>query len=570
VTFGQRPKYEALSYTWGDETQRRDILLGGHSFSVTKNLYDALCCLRHTSEPRQLWADAICINQKDIPERNRQLYLMPFVYERAKTVLVWLGLYEMESARNSSTTPSVSEKAQPVLDSLRLSSDDDLIKSICCNPYWDRLWIIQEVAQARRLMVHLSDSQIGWQELLPLLHGSPYFERSRVERLEYHLANKYQKFLKLENLLEAHKHALCKDPRDKVYGLLGLDAGWLYFSVDYRKSLYEVWKDTVLFQRNAPQRPPVSCVAFSQLVKDCLGREKISSTEELLRDLSFEISPKLRESVSADDQVSAEPSPGTLPVSGRAIGRILCTGPSYSQIINDPSIVAEWTWMIQTHLPVSEQPEAWEENESFLEALEELDEKDLTIVSSCHFECPSLSGMSIKDKSKCDCPGSRETTIDEITRSNCDCLESTETIVDGEITKGDEPSGKPSCGNLQPLYPAPTMNTTSPYKDGTCLYLLDTLGKGTFGRIGLGPSNAQAGDWIYIIGGLKKVAVLRQTSDRMKLIGTGGLGPSIQHSRALHTDGHNLKRLFTEDCFSSLDCKDELHLFSSELFHLLD
>ncbi|PQE06204.1 HET domain protein [Rutstroemia sp. NJR-2017a BBW] len=227
VTFGERPKYEALSYTWGDETQRRDILLGGHSFSVTKNLYDALCCLRHPSEPRQLWTDAICINQTDIPERNRQLPIMASIYGRAQTVLVWLGLYETNS------------KAQPVLDGLRLGSDDGLMKAICGNPYWERLWIIQEVASARKLRVHLDEDQMDWDEFLSLLHRSPYFKSSRAQVLERHWVTKYEKFQALEHLLEAHKHALCKDPKDKVYGLLGLDPGWLHFPVHYQKSLYE-------------------------------------------------------------------------------------------------------------------------------------------------------------------------------------------------------------------------------------------------------------------------------------------------------------------------------------------
>jgi hypothetical protein len=38
-----------------------------------------------------LWVDAICINQDDIEERNRQVKLMAFIYSRALAVLVWLG-----------------------------------------------------------------------------------------------------------------------------------------------------------------------------------------------------------------------------------------------------------------------------------------------------------------------------------------------------------------------------------------------------------------------------------------------------------------------------------------------
>lgn len=46
VTFGERPKYQALSYMWGDETGKLKILLNGAEFSVTRNLFDALQFLR--------------------------------------------------------------------------------------------------------------------------------------------------------------------------------------------------------------------------------------------------------------------------------------------------------------------------------------------------------------------------------------------------------------------------------------------------------------------------------------------------------------------------------------------
>lgn len=37
------------------------------------------------------WADAICINQQDIYERNSQVLLMRHIYEGAEQVLIWLG-----------------------------------------------------------------------------------------------------------------------------------------------------------------------------------------------------------------------------------------------------------------------------------------------------------------------------------------------------------------------------------------------------------------------------------------------------------------------------------------------
>ncbi len=39
----------------------------------------------------RLWIDAICINQKDTPERNAQVEMMAQIYQSAKSVFVWLG-----------------------------------------------------------------------------------------------------------------------------------------------------------------------------------------------------------------------------------------------------------------------------------------------------------------------------------------------------------------------------------------------------------------------------------------------------------------------------------------------
>ncbi|KAL7905310.1 heterokaryon incompatibility protein domain-containing protein [Trichoderma velutinum] len=95
VTFGSRPKFEALSYTWGTEKANEAIILNGFPFEVGKNLLDALRFLRRqatSNKERQLfWIDAICINQSDVPERNRQLVVMDQIYFRAGNVVVWLG-----------------------------------------------------------------------------------------------------------------------------------------------------------------------------------------------------------------------------------------------------------------------------------------------------------------------------------------------------------------------------------------------------------------------------------------------------------------------------------------------
>jgi hypothetical protein len=91
TTFGAKPVYEALSYTWGDETIKRNINLDGCVFAVSNNLHEALSHLRTSSAERILWIDAISINQTDTDEKNSQIRMMPFIYKRAESVVVWLG-----------------------------------------------------------------------------------------------------------------------------------------------------------------------------------------------------------------------------------------------------------------------------------------------------------------------------------------------------------------------------------------------------------------------------------------------------------------------------------------------
>src|SRR4051812_36367490 len=64
--------YDALSYVWGDPSSVKPIYIGEHVLSVTANLHAALSHLRHSYIDRTLWADAVCINQKDNQEKEHQ------------------------------------------------------------------------------------------------------------------------------------------------------------------------------------------------------------------------------------------------------------------------------------------------------------------------------------------------------------------------------------------------------------------------------------------------------------------------------------------------------------------
>lgn len=91
VDLDTRPKYEALSYVWGNPNATIPIKLEAHGFPVTKNLERALRYFRYPDTARILWIDAICIDQKNIPERNQQVQRIGRIYQSATKVILWMG-----------------------------------------------------------------------------------------------------------------------------------------------------------------------------------------------------------------------------------------------------------------------------------------------------------------------------------------------------------------------------------------------------------------------------------------------------------------------------------------------
>ncbi|RFU32475.1 hypothetical protein B7463_g3877, partial [Scytalidium lignicola] len=93
------PDYECLSYAWGKLEFSSSILINNHTLPITSNLEVALRHLRHPSEKRVMWIDAICINQADNEERSSQVGFMSQIYSHAKLVVVWIGPQDETSDR---------------------------------------------------------------------------------------------------------------------------------------------------------------------------------------------------------------------------------------------------------------------------------------------------------------------------------------------------------------------------------------------------------------------------------------------------------------------------------------
>ncbi|OTB07721.1 hypothetical protein M426DRAFT_52907, partial [Hypoxylon sp. CI-4A] len=90
------PRYNALSYCWGDISRTEAIEVDGVHVDVSQNLVEAL---RNSGVgPGELiWADAICINQADPYEKTNQIRIMGVIYSKAARTIAWLGKHGVHS-----------------------------------------------------------------------------------------------------------------------------------------------------------------------------------------------------------------------------------------------------------------------------------------------------------------------------------------------------------------------------------------------------------------------------------------------------------------------------------------
>jgi Heterokaryon incompatibility protein (HET) len=88
-----RPQYETISYVWGNARETSTVFLNGLEAIVPTSTEQALKCIRlHTgARDRQLWIDAICIDQGNVDERAKQVHIMGDIYQCSVANLIYIG-----------------------------------------------------------------------------------------------------------------------------------------------------------------------------------------------------------------------------------------------------------------------------------------------------------------------------------------------------------------------------------------------------------------------------------------------------------------------------------------------
>ncbi|KIN07112.1 hypothetical protein OIDMADRAFT_109868, partial [Oidiodendron maius Zn] len=136
--------YDALSYTWGNTRKPATITVDGTAMDITLNAYEALQQIRSKYESRYLWIDAICINQDDHKERGYQVLQMGHIYRNAERVVIWLG-------EGTKETDLIMDSMKPLhqIFTKKEAGCYEGMELLSSRPWFRRIWILQEIANAR-------------------------------------------------------------------------------------------------------------------------------------------------------------------------------------------------------------------------------------------------------------------------------------------------------------------------------------------------------------------------------------------------------------------------------------
>ncbi|KAK4197811.1 heterokaryon incompatibility protein-domain-containing protein [Triangularia verruculosa] len=208
--------YEAVSYRWGTERRNYPIVMNGKRFLVSRTVFEILRGLQYTDRGRYIWIDAICINQDpdhassvstpptrgDLAEKANQVSLMGDIYHGATRVIAWVGgtangsgaltYIKKTAARdpqamNNFDYPRTIRELWPWTILTTWFRVIELFK----RPYFRRMWMLQEVALGKTVVVKHGGEEADWDDVSPLVEfmmgsdGEPFLHEPGFWRTWY-------------------------------------------------------------------------------------------------------------------------------------------------------------------------------------------------------------------------------------------------------------------------------------------------------------------------------------------------------------------------------------------------
>ena len=268
------PPYEAMSYTWGKKDMVRDISIDGQTFFTTQNVFDLLSDRSPVIIPRLLWIDSICINQDDLDEKTHQVRLMKDIYRLATKVIIWLGhspnahlAKQLLSELNHSMKtymPSERELYDKYIHEKR-SPRWLALSDLFSHPYFNRVWVVQEVAVSTKTVVLYGGQLLEWDVLvfvvgrLIVAHDfNILLEHTKEDGVKRHslltalhaiIMNQIRTAVQqgqlwdMNTILKSCVTLQATDPRDKIFAFCGIaaDGDDSLLRPDYKKSIQQVY-----------------------------------------------------------------------------------------------------------------------------------------------------------------------------------------------------------------------------------------------------------------------------------------------------------------------------------------
>lgn len=256
------------------------ILLDGYRFPVTRSLLGALRSLRKPTTNLLIWLDQVCIDQENDKERGHQVSISTFggydfetrmltapfclvkhIFSQAQQVIVWLGEADNRSSKLFEYAKKMrrgEETSSTTLGRILTPRQlQDSLQKLLQRPWFRRVWVIPEVALARRIKVACGNDSISWDLLVRLIRdvqlpATPGFDkytallgnpRQRIAILTQMAASQREGLLHTDitQLLILAKSSRATDFRDFIYALYGVTL--LTTFPDYTRSIGRLYCD---------------------------------------------------------------------------------------------------------------------------------------------------------------------------------------------------------------------------------------------------------------------------------------------------------------------------------------
>ena len=274
-----RLQYQALSYSWGYRPSTVCLRCNGQECQVSSSLEQALRAIRQSDGPVHVWVDAFCINQADLVEKGQQIQRLRLIFAKANMVAIWLG--------DSKTALQIKRLLALSRVQLEIGTKPTTLEDVLASCRWfRRSWVRQEVAAARHLVFIPQAAGLDFEHLCSSLEieneigdwHPPSSEPVRAQHID-HILLRLDSTAPCAPLLHMMKSRLTSsepqnfsrwalgllvkscltfqatDPKDKVYGVLGLlsprspaqvDTLEPLLNVDYNKSVAEIYVDMTM------------------------------------------------------------------------------------------------------------------------------------------------------------------------------------------------------------------------------------------------------------------------------------------------------------------------------------